>query len=417
MNRAFLRITFLLLVFCSTAFAQQVADEQFDPPIPHPAYAPGKGLVVAIDEAHTNFHTLSGRFQAFAKLLAKDGYRLQANTQSFTASSLKPVNILVISNALHPANAQDWKLPTPSAFTTEEIAALKAWIEGGGRLLLIADHMPMAGAAQDLGKALGIEFSNGFAVEDGVQGPMFFRTSDRSLRDHAILRGRSQPEAVSEVATFTGSAFRGEKLEPVFVFRKVTSLEPEVAWQFNEQTKKVPVEGWYQGATRRLGKGRIAVFGEAAMFTAQLAGPNKMPVGMNSPEAKQNPQFVLNVVHWLSGLLDEEKKTETATLIGDWKGTSLCQARPGRCHDEVVVYHIKPSANVKHGYTLSADKVINGELEDMGKLNCTFDPAASVLECHYRPEDLWSFKLEGDKLTGTLVIPDNLLLRKVSVKR
>jgi cytochrome c peroxidase len=42
------------------------------------------------------------------------------------------------------------------------------------------------------------------------------------------------------------------------------------------------------------------IFGEAAMFTAQLAGPAKNPMGMNSPEAKKNYQFLLNVVHWLS---------------------------------------------------------------------------------------------------------------------
>jgi hypothetical protein len=54
-----------------------------------------------------------------------------------------------------------------------------------------------------------------------------------------------------------------------------------------------------------IGKGRVAVFGEAAMFSAQLAGPKKSPMGMNAPIAKQNPQFLLNVMHWLSGLLDK----------------------------------------------------------------------------------------------------------------
>ena len=303
MVRVSLRLVLCLLLLGTVLPAQQVADDQFDPPIPHPAYKQGKGPIVAIDEAHSNFHTLSGRFQAFAKLLAKDGYRLLANTQAFSSASLKGINILVISNALHPSNAVEWKLPNPSAFTPDEIAAVKAWVEAGGALLLIADHMPMAGAATDLGKALGVEWTNGFAVEDGVQGPMFFRASDKSLREHAAVRGRRASEAVSEVATFTGSAFRGASLEPIFVFRKVTSIEPEVAWQFSDKTPRVPVAGWYQGATRKLGKGRIAIFGEAAMFTAQLAGPNKNPIGMNSPLAKQNPQFVLNVARWLSGKL------------------------------------------------------------------------------------------------------------------
>jgi hypothetical protein len=51
----------------------------------------------------------------------------------------------------------------------------------------------------------------------------------------------------------------------------------------------------------------VAVFGEAAMFSAQLAGPARMPMGMNHPLAKQNTQFALNVMHWLSGMLDESR--------------------------------------------------------------------------------------------------------------
>jgi hypothetical protein len=54
-------------------------------------------------------------------------------------------------------------------------------------------------------------------------------------------------------------------------------------------------------------QGRVAVFGEAAMFSAQSAinGDQVMRMGMNDPEASQNSQFVLNVLHWLSGLLQD----------------------------------------------------------------------------------------------------------------
>lgn len=69
----------------------------------------------------------------------------------------------MISNPLHERNIRDWSLPTPSAFTKEEIAALKNWVERGGSLLLIADHMPFPGAAGDLAKAFEVEFSNGYA--------------------------------------------------------------------------------------------------------------------------------------------------------------------------------------------------------------------------------------------------------------
>jgi hypothetical protein len=41
------------------------------------------------------------------------------------------------------------------------------------------------------------------------------------------------------------------------------------------------------------------------MFTAQTSaqGGAVMRMGLNDPEARENAQFVLNVMHWLSGLL------------------------------------------------------------------------------------------------------------------
>jgi hypothetical protein len=38
------------------------------------------------------------------------------------------------------------------------------------------------------------------------------------------------------------------------------------------------------------------------MFSAQVAGPQRNPMGMNHPSAPQNAQFLLNVMHWLSGV-------------------------------------------------------------------------------------------------------------------
>ena len=78
---------------------------------------------------------------------------------------------------------------------------------------------------------------------------------------------------------------------------------PEVTWEFTEETPRVSVDGWYQGAALELGRGRAAFFGEAAMFTAQVSGPRRVPMGMNSPMAEQNARFVLNLLGWLSGNL------------------------------------------------------------------------------------------------------------------
>lgn len=73
------------------------------------------------------------------------------------------------------------------------------------------------------------------------------------------------------------------------------------------------------GCVSTAGPGRrVAVFGEAAMFSAQV-GSDGEPMGMNDPEADQNHQFVLNVMHWLSGLLEagpSENGSTTSATIG-----------------------------------------------------------------------------------------------------
>ena len=40
--------------------------------------------------------------------------------------------------------------------------------------------------------------------------------------------------------------------------------------------------------------------------SVQLAGPNRIKVGMNSEEAKENHQLLLNTIHWLDGKLDDK---------------------------------------------------------------------------------------------------------------
>jgi hypothetical protein len=307
MMTSLFRAGLLALAIAGPAAAQQVPDSAFAPPIARPAFAVGAGPVVAVDAAHTNFHTPDGRYLTFATLLRRDGFTVTANAWPWSTEALAGIRVLVVANALHRSNDTTWALPTPSAFTPEEIAAVRRWVEQGGSLFLIADHMPFAGAATELGAAFGITFTNGFAVDTtlGNPGTLVFRRADGSLRASPIIEGRGAEERVDSVVTFTGSAFQvGADATPVLVFGPAArSLNPDTAWAFSDRTPRVDVGGWSQGALLRVGRGRVAVFGEAAMFSAQLAGPNRRPVGMNAPVAAQNPQFLLNIVHWLAGAL------------------------------------------------------------------------------------------------------------------
>jgi hypothetical protein len=298
----------IIALIAAPATAQQIPDTAFAPPIGQPEYEVGDGPTVFIDAAHFNFHTADGRYLAFANLLRRDGYVVESNHELFTRVSLERGDVLVISNAMHQQSELDFApLPNLSAFTADEIAAVEAWVRTGGSLLLIADHMPIAGHAEALAAAFGLRFQNGFAFDSAGNGLTTFRRSDGSLPSSSITDGRHTAERVDSVRSFTGQAFRVDPdvdVEPVLIMPEGYTLWlPEVAWEFSESTPRVPADYLLQGALVRHGLGRVAAFGEAAMFSAQLAGPNRQPMGMNHPGAAQNYLFALNAMHWLSGRL------------------------------------------------------------------------------------------------------------------
>jgi hypothetical protein len=298
-------LLYFLFISVHSSIGQQIPDTIFEFAIYQAAYQNEGGPVIFIDEAHNNFHTKNGGFFAFSKLLQQDGYQVKGLDKTITnVDLLKGCKILVIANSLNAANVRSWALPTPSAFSNEEITAIKQWVENGGSLLLIADHMPFAGAAYDLGRAFGFEFINGFAFTgEQTWPPSVFSRGDKTLGESMVVKGIKDYEKSDSVATFTGSAFMAPTgAIPVFSFLEDHyALLPDTAWRFNAKTPRQSLKGFQQGALLNFGRGKVAVFGEAAMFTAQIANGN-FKVGFNSESAPQNAQFTLNLIHWLDGV-------------------------------------------------------------------------------------------------------------------
>jgi len=310
--KSVLPFAFSLLLSCYS-IAQQIPDTLYTFPLRQAAYQPGSGPEVFIDEAHHNMHTKSTGFIAYSRLLERDGYQVRSLTSRIDNSDkLKDCKILVIANALDSSNIGKWVLPNPSAFLKVEIDILKLCVKNGGSLLLIADHMPFAGAATKLVKAFGFEFINGFAfVNEKTWPPLVFSSEDQTLPGSPIAKGLKDYEIVDSVATFTGSAFYAPSMAtPVLSFIDGITLNPDTAWTFNGKTPWEKLEGYHQGAIRKYGKGKIAVFGEAAMFTAQIVSGN-MKVGFNSEYAPQNAQFTLNLIHWLDGVTEYQGPINT----------------------------------------------------------------------------------------------------------
>jgi hypothetical protein len=300
--------------------AQQVADSTYDVSIEKPTYPPGTGPIVAIDEAHNNFHTRDGRYLPLARLLESDGYRVRGFAAPFTPAALDSINILVIANAV--GGAWDAGAYGRPGFTGEETSAVEQWVRRGGKLLLIADHAPMGVAAENLAARFGVSMSKGYTEDStghfniggfGTSVLLYTRASGR-LRDHPITRG------LDSVVTFTGQSLKGPvSAEPLLVLgdnafdhpsptpEQAARVAPGTAWRTAVVgLPTTSAAGRAQGFALTLGRGRVVILGEAAMLSAQAVfnaqGERVGIAGMNVP-GTGNRQFALNVLHWLSGLL------------------------------------------------------------------------------------------------------------------
>jgi len=321
-----------------------------------PAYEESAGPNVCIDEAHFNLHTAGGIFKPFAELLRGDGYRVTPFRSRFTADALTDCPILLIINAQARANIigfdlpkSNWAYPHASAFSREEIDQVILWIRGGGALLLIADHEPLPAAASDLALLLGVHMFDGSALvsaEEKIDTVAFgavreevWREASRvrtelidldfnayyqpilanpgALAPHPVVEGREPGERIEWIVTYGGQAFlTSDDWSPITVFGPDAVSVAPLAHNFKDTEWNdgplFSVAGWLNGATRRLDQGRVAILGEGGMCTAQfddwegkIAKSPFDPYGFNAPHAPYNAQYCLNVMHWLSGLLDE----------------------------------------------------------------------------------------------------------------
>jgi len=238
--------------------AQQMPDRSFRPMIEDRAYATGAGPVVCFDAAHGNRDTLTEGFWPFADLVRRDGYVLRTTMRG--ADPLADCRLVVIAS--------------PRSRVTN-VDAIRTLIGAGGGLLVIVDRDSLS-AASELAAAFGVAFA------DQPTGPVTFRSTDQTLRRHAIARGRHAKESATSVASFGGLALQVP-----------ATAEPLL----------VSSDGAVQGAVMRVEMGRAAFFTDPLLFTAQIVGAERRVVGMSARGAEHNFRFVLNVMHWLSGVI------------------------------------------------------------------------------------------------------------------
>jgi hypothetical protein len=264
---------------------------------------------VVIDRAHNNAHTARGKYRPFAEMLRMDGCKVKNGVHHFSAGSLKHTDVLVIVNASGGGHMSIMGINLPfsddrreqPAFSKKEIEAVRAWVEGGGSLLLIADHSPFGAASAPLAEAFGVHMHQGFTeIPNEKSDPMEFSRANHRLPAHPIVEGSDSTTQIQRVLTFTGQSLDGPADATVLLALPDSAVEYVPERDDEHAEMKEEKAGAAQGLAFNYGKGRVVVLGEAAMLTAQVYKDDHF--GMSTPGC-DNQQFALNIVHWLTRIL------------------------------------------------------------------------------------------------------------------
>jgi len=313
------RLCLLSVALCLVAVelaAQQAAGPPFDATVTAPAY-PASGARhprVRIDEGHFNRWStrirIEGRsYAGFAELLRNDGYVVTPDTTRFTPEGLRPYDMLIVAGA-GPVpdstwNRTNWEL---ESFTRDECRAVEEWVRGGGSLLLSVSHAPWGWLSRHLAARFGVDVVSSFTGDsvlseypDSTRGTpgawLTYTRQNGMLVEHPIVNGRGPAERIGRVRGGGGSSIVGPTGSIGFLALRPTAFE-QVFYLPPGAPDAVPVirsaAGRAQGVAVRFGAGRVVVVSTSHLFfESYMARPGH-----------DNRQLALNVMHWLSGLLD-----------------------------------------------------------------------------------------------------------------
>src|SRR4030081_215465 len=101
-------------------------------------------------------------------------------------------------------------------------------------------------------------------------------------------------------------------------------------------------------------------------------------------------------------------------VAGTWRGTSQCGVGLPACRDEIVVLRIVPSPQIAGGYSVTADKIVEGRVITMGTLEFRYDEGTSTLTSN-QPQGRWVLHVDGAKMSGTLTTPQGAVARVLAL--
>ncbi len=146
------------------------------------------GPAVLVDRGHWNESAADPGFDALTRLLTWDGYRVSTSRQEFVPELLQTAKVVVVSDAI---GFTGWfgrfgLHRRGTAFQSDEITAVRAWVLAGGSLLLVADRSEAVEATRTLASALGVPITDGTQRELGRGRVAVVTTQLADIHNHAV---------------------------------------------------------------------------------------------------------------------------------------------------------------------------------------------------------------------------------------
>ena len=107
---------------------------------------------------------------------------------------------------------------------------------------------------------------------------------------------------------------------------------------------------------------------------------------------------------------------DESSIVGIWRGDSVCLQKDTACHDENAVYRISAIPGKQGRVYVSGGKVVDGKEVVMGSGEWRFDANTRTLSSKLPLGDI-VLVVNGDKMQGTFTLHDKTVLRHITLKR
>jgi hypothetical protein len=111
-----------------------------------------------------------------------------------------------------------------------------------------------------------------------------------------------------------------------------------------------------------------------------------------------------------------EAQPPAESVLGVWRGESLCATAAGSCKNEQVVYYIEAIPHKSDVVFIRADKIVDGKAITMGSGPWQYDQARQTLRWEVG-QRLWLLIVKSKRMEGALTESGDVVFRRMTLAK